>query len=231
MKHRRKETSVKKKMGIALFSMLAIWGWQAHAVVIVTDMSIVDTIPGLAGSTTFGDDMDDMTVQANFADGTNEILSWADTGPGSGGVTGTNWSLTQSGNTFTSLSWTFTNSTGSAVLDLELNGAPGFTIFDTFFGGIGTPGSGGGKDFDTNLLDDSFVTATYSRAVAIGAAPAVGDIFHLLSVDFGSTGVSDSSFNITQDTDTGLVPIPPALYLFGTGLLGLIGIARRKKAA
>jgi hypothetical protein len=26
-------------------------------------------------------------------------------------------------------------------------------------------------------------------------------------------------------------PIPPALYLFGSGLLGLIGIAKRKKAA
>jgi hypothetical protein len=24
------------------------------------------------------------------------------------------------------------------------------------------------------------------------------------------------------------IPIPPALYLFGSGLLGLIGIARRK---
>ena len=27
------------------------------------------------------------------------------------------------------------------------------------------------------------------------------------------------------------VPIPPAVWLFGTGLLGLIGVARRKKAA
>jgi hypothetical protein len=27
------------------------------------------------------------------------------------------------------------------------------------------------------------------------------------------------------------VPLPPAIYLFGTGLLGLIGISRRKKAA
>jgi len=27
------------------------------------------------------------------------------------------------------------------------------------------------------------------------------------------------------------VPIPPALWLFGSGLLGLIGIARRKKFA
>ena len=31
--------------------------------------------------------------------------------------------------------------------------------------------------------------------------------------------------------DTSIVPIPPALWLFGTGLLGLAGIARRKKAA
>ncbi|MEA2093077.1 MAG: hypothetical protein U9P11_00765, partial [Pseudomonadota bacterium] len=27
------------------------------------------------------------------------------------------------------------------------------------------------------------------------------------------------------------VPVPPAVWLFGSGLLGLVGIARRKKAA
>lgn len=27
------------------------------------------------------------------------------------------------------------------------------------------------------------------------------------------------------------IPLPPALWLFGSGLLGLVGIARRKKAA
>jgi len=32
-------------------------------------------------------------------------------------------------------------------------------------------------------------------------------------------------------TDIAVVPIPPALYLFGSGLIGLVGIARRKKAA
>ena len=30
---------------------------------------------------------------------------------------------------------------------------------------------------------------------------------------------------------TAVVPLPPAVYLFGSGLLGLIGVARRKKAA
>ena len=32
-------------------------------------------------------------------------------------------------------------------------------------------------------------------------------------------------------TPTAVIPIPPALWLFGFGLLGLVGIARRKKAA
>ena len=31
--------------------------------------------------------------------------------------------------------------------------------------------------------------------------------------------------------DTSIVPIPPVIWLFGSGLLGLAGIARRKKAA
>lgn len=31
--------------------------------------------------------------------------------------------------------------------------------------------------------------------------------------------------------EVAVVPVPPALWLFGSGLLGLIGIARRKKAA
>ena len=33
-----------------------------------------------------------------------------------------------------------------------------------------------------------------------------------------------------QSGDVGAVPIPPALWLFGTGLLGLIGMARHNKA-
>jgi hypothetical protein len=34
-----------------------------------------------------------------------------------------------------------------------------------------------------------------------------------------------------SETIGGVVPVPPAVWLFGSGLLGLIGIARRKKAA
>ena len=40
-----------------------------------------------------------------------------------------------------------------------------------------------------------------------------------ISGDFGSPGLPNS-----------VVPVPPAVWLFGSGLIGLIGIARRKKA-
>jgi hypothetical protein len=52
----------------------------------------------------------------------------------------------------------------------------------------------------------------------------------------GSNGSSIAFFNIAlfiravRDGDVSSVPVPAAVWLFGSGLLGLIGIARRKKA-
>lgn len=46
-------------------------------------------------------------------------------------------------------------------------------------------------------------------------------------------GVGSGIFGIQgdiADVVTTVIPVPPALYLFGSGLLGLVGIARRKKA-
>ena len=58
----------------------------------------------------------------------------------------------------------------------------------------------------------------------------------LLSNDFSAS--SFSQLNINANFSAGglaatvpPVPIPPALWLFGSGLIGLAGIARRKKAA
>ena len=39
------------------------------------------------------------------------------------------------------------------------------------------------------------------------------------------------TYNVTFTDVTPAVPIPPSVWLFGSGFLGLIGIARRKKAA
>lgn len=207
---------------------------HSAAVTVVLDTSNVVDIPALTGFQTTGADMDNMTVTAVFRNGTSQTLSWADTGVASGGVTGANWSLTQTGDTFTGLSWSMTNTTGAGLLSLAFDGAPGLTVFDTTFNNlVGTAGSALGKDFATNLAGDSAITATYSNAVAINGASAVGDIFHNIFVDFSQYGGAFGNFMITQDTDNDSrlneVPVPAAAWLFGSALLGLAGIGKRKK--
>jgi hypothetical protein len=56
-----------------------------------------------------------------------------------------------------------------------------------------------------------------------------------LNISFMTTANMGVAFTSDQvlsgDVVNQPVPIPPALWLFGSGLLGLVGIARRKKAA
>jgi len=44
-----------------------------------------------------------------------------------------------------------------------------------------------------------------------------------------ATGLQPS--NLVMVTNVAAVPVPAAAWLFGSGLLGLIGVARRKKTA
>jgi len=44
-------------------------------------------------------------------------------------------------------------------------------------------------------------------------------------------GVDAYFDNVTISTEVSAVPVPAAVWLFGSGLVGLIGLARRKKAA
>ena len=43
--------------------------------------------------------------------------------------------------------------------------------------------------------------------------------------------VPDGTGGFTADAFVTVIPVPAAVWLFGSGLLGLVGIARRKKAA
>ena len=49
-------------------------------------------------------------------------------------------------------------------------------------------------------------------------------------IEFRAAGNTlDDNFYI-RTADAAVIPVPAAVWLFGSGLLGLIGIARRKKA-
>jgi len=60
------------------------------------------------------------------------------------------------------------------------------------------------------------------------------DVFDSLMDDLSATTAVDdfvsSNYNVRPYASFTVVPVPAAVWLFGSGLIGLIGIARRKKA-
>ena len=89
-------------------------------------------------------------------------------------------------------------------------------------------------------VGDAF-TLFYTAAVPLGDGSGFGGVRYRLGFD-GGLPASASFVNTAgfSDEDPGAilsgvigsaVPIPPAIWLFGSGLLGLVGMARRKKSA
>jgi hypothetical protein len=79
-----------------------------------------------------------------------------------------------------------------------------------------------------------FVPPGYaSEAALAGSATFTGQTFSTLGISSGSyqwtwgSGATADSLTL----NVGAVPVPAAVWLFGSGLLGLVGMARRKKVA
>jgi hypothetical protein len=105
-------------------------------------------------------------------------------------------------------------------------------------------GSGAVPDLTTDFLGLLTTLGTETSLDMSGGTVLVHDLATLINVDYillGTTPRVDNFGPLTgidamQFFINGLnlapttVPIPPAVWLFGSGLLGLIGVARRKKA-
>ena len=64
-----------------------------------------------------------------------------------------------------------------------------------------------------------------TAVTGIGGVPMWDGPFPTFNANFDFT-----SLTVTSYTNTSVVPVPAALWLFGSGLLGLVGMARRKNA-
>tara|TARA_R110002049_G_scaffold50370_2_gene142990 strand:+ start:56137 stop:56829 length:693 start_codon:yes stop_codon:yes gene_type:complete len=209
----------------------------AGTLVVAFDPGTTNTTTALAGFATDGDMMDGMLITATFTDMSSETLAWADIAAGSGGVSGTGWSLMAAGDTFSSNAWTLANESAMAIQTIDLDGGPGDTIFDIDSPSPGTADSASGANFFVNSGGDPFdIVATYSDQVAITGDAPVGDLWRRLSIDFTTTPfVPDSRLVFRADTDNtaleddlGEVPEPASLAIFAA--MGITAIARRKRA-
>ena len=122
--------------------------------------------------------------------------------------------------------------------DIRGTAAAGGVIFAEFFmeleGGVLGPGSGilGGGPLFPNANPD--VWTTYNFTTFAGPDTSGGVTLQFNSACAPIDGcIADYSIDnvmISADVEVPAVPVPAAVWLFGSGLLGLDGVARRKKA-
>jgi hypothetical protein len=94
-------------------------------------------------------------------------------------------------------------------------------------------GGGGGTLTDNTIIAGGITDWTHFNYDIILNGPDAGGGFSLAfnPVCGAVTGCFSDIFIDNVEINTSVVPVPAAVWLFGSGLLGLVGVARRKKAA
>lgn len=168
------------------------------------------------------------------------------------------WSLSMDSDPFVTNNFTITNTSGStqtysfttmvgvvpAIPNSLMRGSVGLTLTDNNSNGATLATSTGGSIYqgaiDTNVARSlwdpatSFTapfgttsSSTYFGFPTREAAPESIDLNIGIVITFSLTAGDSASF--TSNFDVVPVPVPAAVWLFGSGLLGLFGVSRRKR--
>jgi hypothetical protein len=127
------------------------------------------------------------------------------------------------------------NQSQDVTILFEVTAAPGDLISDLFifFNGAST-GTG------STSFSETYCTGSFSTGCTTFSVPDAGQISkhiditpttHLfITKDFGASGGTsgNASISLVQNNYSNATPEPSALVLFGSGLLGLAGVIRRK---
>jgi hypothetical protein len=82
------------------------------------------------------------------------------------------------------------------------------------------------------IADSDCNTGLFTCSFQVDLNLAISGTYKMAIFDTGFSDMGDYSLNVgcTFGDCTSVIPVPAAVWLFGSGLLGLVGIARRKSA-